>query len=284
MDSSYKIDWLTITHLYDRGYFNTPTGAVTALKTARTILTQCTWIGGTNWKVISRKEPFYQHHYMSDEGIVLSLSELQSQGVRLIYSGSSIPVGEGEQRKIWNGLFNDHWRITRADLAVDFMNGKNEIIDLWTNGIDKQALKRRHKSNLILSPNGDTIEIGARKSDKFLRLYDKGKEQHTELNWKRWELEIKHKTAKQLPHDYDEAVRALTSSMIAMIDIIPDEELSVLEAIAQGASVLTKGAPKTRGNKEIWLNEQVLPALKRLKHEQPQLFDSFIEKLIELGV
>jgi len=275
-----KMDWLTLTAPYENWDITAPERDRAASALMDWLRHQSTVLPRTETRQIMRNEPHYHFHYLSSAGWQLSLSARQSQGVRLVFAGSVLPVGHAEQREIYETLRNEGWRVTRCDVAVDVFNDENTIERLWHDGMSKQAFKRQRKTDLILSPNGDTISVGSRKSDKFMRVYDKAKEQHVEGDWIRYELETKYKTAKSLSPFYNDVIRGASATMLSMLDYYPKHFREWFDRVADGAESFRAVGRKSRGNREIWLMEQVLSALVTTRNENPALFDRFIDELI----
>jgi hypothetical protein len=89
-------------------------------------------------------------------------------------------------------------KATRVDLALDVRNSELNIIKLYMSLRTKTAKTKLSTYNVIDGPNGTTLYLGARQSDLMLRIYDKAKEQNTDENWKRIELEAKHDRAEEI--------------------------------------------------------------------------------------
>lgn len=276
-----KMDWLTLTAPYDLFGLNAPIDERQADVVMSRILRAHTPIEATGVLPIKRNEPHYHFHYSFSEGWQLSLSARQFQGVRIVASGGILPVGQSEQRYVYEEFRRYGWRVTRLDVAVDVMDSGSSIESQWFDGLAEQSFRRRFKTDLILNPNGDTIAVGSRKSDKYLRLYDKGKEQKTNLDWLRYEIEIKYKVARALPDNYNDCIRGAVASMRGMLDYIPDTIERGISAIAQDAEAFKNPTPRTRGNRELWLMEQIIPALVRTKRENPEIFHRFISNLLD---
>lgn len=88
-------------------------------------------------------------------------------------------------------------RITRCDLAVDFLDGEvtvDEALKAYEAGrfcSSGRPPQARHLSDLG-SGEGSTLYVGSRQSSKLLRVYEKGKQLGDRVsNWVRAELELK---------------------------------------------------------------------------------------------
>lgn len=274
-----KLDWITATRQYDIQTSTIFTSESKVRALARNISHNFTGYSDQDITRLDVKMPFYDHHYKTKSGLVISLSERQSQGVRVVFDGSALAVGQGAQRWLWQDIKRFEWRTSRVDVAVDIFDSNISIEQLWRDCIEEQAYKRRRQSRLILSDNGDTINIGSRKSDKYIRIYDKAKEQHVERDWMRLELEVKYRTAHILPDGYEDLIRRSIATMRTMIDTLPMALDNGLAQIQSGHQPIESPAIKPRGSKEIWLMEQILPALRKVKIEEPELYKRFVDLL-----
>lgn len=277
-----KIDWLTLTKPYDGDKDAIPTNVQDAHALATMIAQSHHSIGQERVHLVTSTEAFYPWQFATEKGAVISISPRQSQGVRVVWTGQALPVGQSDQALLWRAVRAESWRITRCDIALDVVNSGVSVIDHWTGRLEERAMERRGKAQLILNRNGDTILVGSRTSDRYIRIYDKAKEQKRQGDWVRIEIEIKGKAAHNLKCAYKDLLRRSTAAMIAMLYKTPATVLEAMQAIADGADPIKSPPKETSGNREIWLMEQVLPALKKTKSEQPETFNRFIQALIDL--
>jgi hypothetical protein len=117
-------------------------------------------------------------------------------------------------------LSQDGYQFTRLDLAID-IHGVEIDIPLLA--------QSEHKGSVNNDPilvtkgkdarGGSTLYLGSRTSEKFLRIYDKAKEQGlADVNWVRVELELKGETATKIAsrivHMSDDDVAIFVKGMI----------------------------------------------------------------------
>lgn len=113
-----------------------------------------------------------------------------------------------------------NYTIARLDLAMDIYSNYMDIIENAINNKDYSTKSRRIKIIKELEANtnvvkGRTFYIGSRTSNKMLRIYDKGLEQGTDLDWTRFELELKAELAKDVFIKLlDENIRQLINSLL----------------------------------------------------------------------
>lgn len=160
-------------------------------------------------------------------------------------------------------------KVTRLDLAKDAVDEKiaiREIGAMGANGKYKgsaRSVQERKKSD-----GGYTIEIGARESDNFARLYDKAAEAGEPGDWLRAEIEMKGDVAKTMVRvlampDADwNAILCFKLKKMMMVD--HKDYARWLE----GAAI--QGLPKIekRADREQWIATQVLPAVYHYINEQ----------------
>lgn len=132
--------------------------------------------------------------------------------------------------------------ITRLDLAVDDIGCRyfstDDLVSLYseTRIVSKfRNLKNVVESELSGNKTGHTLYFGSRKSDMFLRVYDKQLEQNKKNvgsdipviihPWVRWEMECKNKRANSVAdlilsgHDLGEIIMGVLSNYIRIINL-----------------------------------------------------------------
>lgn len=151
---------------------------------------------------------------------------------------------------------------------------------------------------------GHTIYLGSRKSEVFLRIYDKYLEQKAkdpentpEIPWVRWEFELKNHRADLAADmliggcDMGQVVLGILTNYVRIID--PDDTnrtrcSSTLkwQLFIDGMKAIrlyVPDAPKTLEDKRQWIDKQVLSTLAGLFLAYGGTF-SFIEDNLEFGI
>lgn len=187
-------------------------------------------------------------------------------------------------------------RITRIDLAMDDKTGKvikfdrlikditnANIVSKWKT--NTQIIKRSNNNGKII---GETISLGNRSSNVFLRIYDKKLEQETKAIdkqvkeikdvkvWYRMELELKKESARIVQKKiFEVEIGELFSSILNnyMRIVIPNPDdtnksrwqvqnywKNIIKTTAK-LSLSTKPESKTLDDKRNWLIKQVAPSL-----------------------
>ncbi|MCH3990754.1 MAG: replication initiation factor domain-containing protein [Lactobacillus sp.] len=174
------------------------------------------------------------------ENVLIMWSAEQPQmGVMVIFYGSGKKLYEELARNCgihidWQKIIQEvylHFRghISRIDIAADLINygysihaidGKlNQGIYEFVNGKTKRKIELDRITTFGDSGKVDTIYVGSRRSDSFLRLYNKRKEalnKHNSyyfqaqrvIDWIRIEAEFKHRTAQKIGEEITYLVAA----------------------------------------------------------------------------
>jgi len=224
-------------------------------------------------------------------------STISANGLHVTLAGSSL------RKLLANGLDWKHimvlidqygGRTSRVDLAFDIKNGQ-----LTNESFDKSALKsykgKGRTPKFVKLVGGDeswTTYVGSRQSEKFLRIYDKAKEQGDYVSdYVRIELEAKGETAHALGwnfsrSDKDQCVGMAKTLVLGVVDFnIPAwnaafNGLPVDFSIPQGKDKDTFG----------WLLKQCVPSLAKEIAKRPlepvlaQFWDALRDELAALGV
>lgn len=174
----------------------------------------------TRWKneLNQSKETYTQFYYSggkfncNSHGEQTGMFELEGDGCRALESrgGDLFP-------NYWKTIFDSlmfnikHCSITRFDFAIDVFNAEFTLDDLQDQLIKRNVLSKFQKFDYTKGTYFETFDIdlhiinmGSRKSDLFLCVYDKkeeresiGKEVEFE-SWYRFEFRFKHKAAQNV--------------------------------------------------------------------------------------
>lgn len=144
----------------------------------------------------------YQQAFIHPFGImVMSNHARPEMGVHVSFSGRALraldEIGTaGVDLLTWAIAHNG--RVSRMDLAIDVFGATIDPIELAkTARVPLEPGTARKWSYVKGHDGGTTAYIGSRKSERFLRIYDKAAEQgRTDLQWTRFELELKSDSAR----------------------------------------------------------------------------------------
>ena len=148
-----------------------------------------------------KKQLFYENIFILFDGN-------EDMGTHVIMSGKGCRTYESHYPiiKLIESFEIAELKATRIDLAIDDKEGKIIKLDnIVEDTIKGNVVSKWKTSTEIIKRNlsdgekiGQTIYLGSRKSEVFMRIYDKSMQQNEEGNWVRIELEIKGKKAVEL--------------------------------------------------------------------------------------
>lgn len=170
---------------------------------------------------------------------------------------------------------------TRIDFAVDLFDCDAvplDVLECWrtdqliTSALSVSLVQKETRKGRT----GQTVYVGARSSERLVRIYDKGAQSKTKLDWTRVEMEIKGKRARQfgmlLERDgTDMAGKSYLRDVIEWTDIKWFESMwgDDFEVI----DIDKIGRPET--DRERWLRTVVVPVIEdELESGSEWLFDA----------
>lgn len=275
---SYKIDWFS---------FTVPTYGVikeskdSSFEWLRGILltdNNALWepmFIGKSWKVKSRSiasAPIIVH---PDCPLTVSGS-VKSPHIQVDISGQACDY----IRSL--GMFNDFMqfyahRANRVDLATD-IETQEDFVQFIRN-LKYKAVKTHVD---YASDKGDTVYIGAWKSEKFVRVYRYHKP-HPRSHLTRIEIVMKRKYAKQAAQmaAHESEVAAVKSGLAGYKFAHPDYDL--LDGAV--STFKSKQTDRDAASKLLWLKGQVIPALLKMhgNHEVDVIDLLYKEVFVALG-
>jgi len=158
-------------------------------------------------------------------------------------------------------------RFTRIDFAVDLFDTGGNPLDVLhcfhTSQLDTVAkscsVVEKTRRDVSL---GATVYVGSRASERLIRVYDKGKQTKTRLDWIRVEIEVKGKRAMQFGNlieqeGLDPAGKAYIADVIEWSDIPWFE--SIWKDDYTPIDIDAIGRPET--DRERWLRVVVIPVI-----------------------
>ena len=183
-------------------------------------------------------------------------------------------------------------RFTRVDLAVDDLGANYYKLDELSKILEKKDEEHRVvskfrnwqeicKKKLTGEKTGQTIYMGSRKSETFLRVYDKRLEQMNKsggdvgIDWIRWELELKKDRAEETIKcivERGEIGSVFTGILNNYVRIVEDVDSNVSRcpstalwnkfvSTVEKIRLYAAQAEKTLEDKMNWFKTQVAPTL-----------------------
>lgn len=112
------------------------------------------------------------------------------QGVKVTIGGQMLQMLD--QRNLVERVVFHLYKATRIDIAYDILNEKFSVADIWKRVVADEGLDGKRSKQFIDGKTGQTMYLGSRTSERFARLYDKGKQTGMiDGTWLRWEVEYK---------------------------------------------------------------------------------------------
>lgn len=244
---------------------------------------------GGDWQVLPKGMHGYSQAFMRVGGGVTILAAGEpGMGVHVQVSGTGcgfLCEQPGHDWSAWiAGLLGTGARFTRVDVAVDDRRGLvtwKLLADAFDEGrcISRWRMFHAVVPRLMIDPSvtaGWTFYLGSRKSEAFLRVYDKGFEQGAEADgpWVRWEWEYKKQRAHHMAKVVAEArwddlmgyCRGYVSfkDSTAGMNRSRRPEVSWWADMWEGVKRMSLSLPKTPqslAKLHRWLEKQVAPAL-----------------------
>jgi len=260
MTVEFTTDWLnfTITEMNNR------------------VSTDCPYPNENTWEV-GKSGRGYDTTLTNDMGVRLSWhSERKDMGVHVQYSGGCLNRWREltiTPRLIAEYHHKRHDRCSRIDLAIDAKNEGLSILKLSVLVRKGKALTRTDKFSHIKSQDGgETLYLGSRTSEMFMRIYNKFAEQGSKpehpVDWIRIELECKGERAKQIGvvlanrTDLDMALFAR-----GLIKDFVDFPYLTWQRIVGDTPIHIGKSQEKSGKTREWLLETVAPAMARYVSE-----------------
>lgn len=173
-------------------------------------------------------------------------------------------------------------RATRLDLAKDAKDVKVDYDDIYERlnaGQGKgtaRTFEQRRSAN-----NGNTVYVGSRSSDKFIRLYNKAAERGiVDTRWSRLEIELSGMQARSMLAKLVESDR-WNDIFITLSRMTVSLSNSTLDDVFYTDQECEIGVPKLEKttDREKWIDSQVIGAVCKHYVENPD--SEAVERLIE---
>jgi Replication initiation factor len=241
----FGIDWISSTFPVDAGKNFTTIGLIgQAVETARKYAKN----GYTAGSVYS-------------SGVIAMWSPNNAEmGVHVVFSGKALRGLQAQgiyPNEVLEAIAKYDGRVSRIDLAIDLTDSGLTPKELGTPQQPGEHIGRALKHTLVSGHDGSwTQYVGSRKSDKFLRIYDKAKEQRTPLlDIIRIEIEIKGKTAHAIGAKFARIDAAKGYSlMVGMLEKMVEFDCQVWRSLFQYEKPSIFAIPKSKDRDTVaWL-------------------------------
>jgi len=273
METGFALDWLSFTA---KGISDQAASKALAFGLPHKAWTDVNAVHGYK---LARQHPFGH--------IVMSHPGRPEMGVHVMMTGqamSKLNANGYDTVSLIPWCLEQQARITRLDLAIDVHDEPVDIIGLTRCKQVKGEEGSAKKWNLITgSDNGVTLYIGSRKSEKFMRIYNKAAEMSLEgVMWSRFELEVKQDTCAtiaaaivtlqsgEIPH----YVKGLMRGLFNPADTLYQQIMDV-------PSIHVGSTKDTSDNTLKWLYDSVAKTLaKQMQlHSDVNVFEEFVRSV-----
>lgn len=181
------------------------------------------------------------------------------QGVKVTFSGSAIQTPEHAVSMLRIAL--DHgWSVSRIDVALDLIEEGVTVVDF----VQNWQMSRQSEtvgSTLVQNRDASTLYIGSRKSDRFTRIYDKGREQNLAHNWVRVESEYKGRLARLVADVCRQGAIGALPDILYTLRFMPSSFVAKIEGLKGVGAAKLKTMPRVQSPRERWFYGQVFQAL-----------------------
>jgi hypothetical protein len=187
----------------------------------------------------------------------------------------------GNDLGVWRDLGGDDDRLvgfvrgvkgstSRVDIAFDLFDYGIDVKRLYTDWKSGKIEARCRKVRPLTEGEKDdkgvvteaaTVYFGSRTSEVMIRVYDKGAEQKTNLDWTRFELEIKGDKAKTVMEDACRLGIATVGKQM-LRDYFPRMPYRFWKSLTQGESVALTSVGRKMTEREAWIRNVVFPVLR----------------------
>lgn len=183
-----------------------------------------------------------------------------------------------------------HDRCTRIDLALDARDERLKIGSLASAVKHNQdKLRVKTYSHIVSQDGGETLYLGSRQSEQYLRIYNKAAEQQIDGDWVRIELELKGSRAHQVGSmlgRVNEAEMATTAR--GMVKHLADFQDANWQRIVGELAVSIAKAQVNEPDTKGWLLGSVAPSMGRYIRETDDKtiiedFLSIVDAFIRFG-
>lgn len=196
----------------------------------------------------------------------------------------------GKEAQLCRFAHEAHAEPSRIDIAFDFFDygiALDRISDDYKDGkVVARCRTMRKMSTTIRDDRNQqteaiTLYFGSRTSDTMVRMYDKGKERNTDLDWKRIEIECKGEVARAMLADMVRtSVHEVGRTMLK--NYFPKMPYKFWRDAMKGESVELTQVKRKLTNRQAWIIEVVLPVLREeVAHEWDGCTETGITREIE---
>lgn len=241
----------------------------------------------TPWRGYNRVYPF-------NIGDVNVHTERKEQKIGVVMSGEHLRTASTigiEAILLINRAVTQGGRVTRLDFAIDIEGVQCDPLEVYASWERKGLTTTARSLNPVFTSTVDkdgnihkasTVYIGARESDRFVRVYDKGAKEKTSHPWTRIELVLRDDRANYAAQEMLRSEPANVGRYLLQTFIQGGPEW--LQDALSGDTAYVQGPGRKQTKTEEWLLNTVLPTLQREVRERERvgpskLLDTYFEAI-----
>jgi hypothetical protein len=182
------------------------------------------------------------------------------QGVKVTFSGATLDR-DGFALAVLRTAVDHGYACTRVDVAIDLMEEGIQVDDIMAD-FETADLPKNMRTGWVKSPQGNTFTIGSRLSERYLRIYDKGKQQKIPHQWTRIECEYKGGLARLVAGELCKSPVGALPDMLYSLRFVRSELRAKLEKLGDMRPERIKSVARVQSSREIWFYGQVASAFR----------------------
>lgn len=203
------------------------------------------------------------------------------QGIKVVASGAACRAW-GSGLELLRIGYKQGWRATRVDVAWDVLGSAASIGQLHAQVSAAPEFVPKYKTQYISSRSGETLTIGGRSSEKYVRVYDKAAEQGVKGDWIRVEVEVK---GDYLRTNLDAIAEDPAVMGHVVLEMFQGAETPLRAPIEQSLTEhkpnQVEGRLAPASGRLRWLEKSVIPTLVKMFREDKSQYDEFVRLLLE---
>lgn len=190
------------------------------------------------------------------------------QGVHLVLGGQALSrlndVGQNSF-DVLETLVSARGKLSRIDLARDAINFSFGLPELCQLALVKAYKGTARTAHVITgSDGGQSLYLGSRESNRYLRAYNKAAETGWSGVWERLELELKNKGAEAIQREvFNNGIGNLEPVFTGLVKGMFKVDHKTFEDFLGQEAVSTKMVVRHERDTEKWLMEQVAPSIRK---------------------
>lgn len=175
----------------------------------------------------------------------------------------------GTDARLMEFIKHNNGNPTRIDIAFDMFDFGIEPLrvyqDWLTGKVRTRARTAKPFTKSVRNADGtvtsaSTLYIGSRTSPVMVRIYEKGKETGTGIDWVRIELEIKDTKAAAVLNDINRfGVEKVGRTLLS--EAMPGMPYKFWRELMKGGSVALEAVGRRKSARQVWLENIILPMI-----------------------